>query len=197
MDWFVFLRILSGMLMIAGYLPTMWETVHKKCAPLNKATCIVWMIFDGITFFAMCFAGTATLQIGACACMNVILVGLAFRYGATKWNRIEIVCLAVAACGLVLWLTTGNPNFGMTCSLAAMTIGTFPMIKDAWNTPQEFNRIGWTCWVVSNALAILAVPSWEYAHYAQPIGFEITAVIIYVLLWTRPRPDPRKQTPLH
>ncbi len=188
MDWFATIRIMSCLLMIAGYLPAFWQIYHRTCAPLNKATCIVWMVFDGITFFMMLAAGTATLQIGACACMNVILVGMAFGYGSWKWSHTEIVCLGIACIGLALWLTTGNPNFGMTCSLFAMSIGTYPMIKDSWKAPQDFSLPGWTCWVTSNALAIAAVPSWEYTHYAQPIGFEVTAVIIYILLWRRPPP---------
>lgn len=190
MDTFVVLRIVSGIFMILGYLPAMWQIHCKTCAPLNKATCIVWMVFDGITFSAMLFAGTATLQIGACAIMNVILVGMAFRYGTTKWTPIEIICLLVAGLGLVLWATMNNPNAGMTCSLIAMSIGTLPMIVDAWNAPQEFSLVGWTCWVISNALAIVAVPAWEYSHYAQPVCFEITCMIIYVLLWIRMRPAP-------
>ena len=176
--------------MVMGYLPAIWQIYRRTCAPLNKATCIVWAIFDGLTFVFMLDAGTATLQIGACAIMNFILLGMAFGYGTTKWSRIEIVCSCIAGVGLVLWLTTGNPNFGMTCSLMAMSIGTIPMIKDAWNSPQDFSLVGWTCWATSNALAIATVPSWEYAHYAQPVGFEITCVIIYALLWTRPRPHP-------
>ncbi len=195
MDWLVFLRVVSGLLMIAGYLPNMWQVYRKTGDPLNKATLIVWTIFDGITCAAMIAAGTATFQICACGIMNVILLGMSLRYGTTKWSRIDVVCLAIAGLGLVLWLTTDNPNLGMTCSLLAMTIGTIPMIKDAWNAPQGFSFWGWTCWFASNALAIATVPVWEFAHYAQPIGFEFTTTIVYVLLWTRPRPVPQKQDP--
>lgn len=129
--------------------------------------------------------------------MNVVLVILVIRYSTLAWSWVEYLCLALACLGLSIWLVWGNTSLGMTCSLIAMCIGTFPMVKDAWNAPHEFSLLGWMFWVLSSALALVAVDAWEYSHYAQPLYFLVMCLIVWILLLIRPlwlpprRTDPR------
>lgn len=180
------LTIVAGVLFVLGFGPYIRAIVRRETVP-SKTSWLIWASLDSITLVGMFFAGSMNGQIiGAVAGAWAIVV-LAFNYGKSGWTRLDKFCLGGAVLGIVLWVTTSNPLFGIVISQSVVLLAALPTFVSAWKGTED--RVAWTIFWLSCVCAMLAIPQWTFADAFQPSVFFAIETIVVAILYFKPRPQ--------
>ncbi|MGH9439258.1 MAG: hypothetical protein ACRD22_15525 [Terriglobia bacterium] len=180
------LSVVSGVLFVIGFIPYVRAIVRRKAQPA-KVTWLVWSILNVVSFAGMLVKHAMIGQMAAVLFCSIIAAVLTQKYGVPGWSRLDKVCLAGAAVGIILWVSFSNPVLGILTSLIATFLGGIPNFVLAWHDPGKEDRTTWTILWVSCVVAVIAIPRFTLAEAAQPITFLMIENIMVFLLYTRPR----------
>lgn len=172
---------LSGLLFIVGFIPYIHKILRKKTKPV-KVTWIIWATLDTIILFGMIFERVINgLIIGAVISGWTVAI-LSLKYGLRGWNALDKFYLVGAILGIILWQIFNSPVLGIIISLCVMFIGSIPTFVSAWKTPDHEDKLTWTIFWFSSALAVVAISQWTLADITQPITFLlIDTIMLYIL----------------
>ncbi len=176
--------VVSGVLFVAGFVPYIRAILRGETKPA-KASWIIWATLDYIVLAGMIAEKTVNGQILGAVIGATIVIGLAMKYGASGWTKVDIFCLAGAVLGIILWLIFSNPVFGIMTSCTVAFIGSFPTFISAWKDPSLEDKVAWTIFWLSCVCAMIAIPKLTLADAAQPTTFFAIESIMMVILYTR------------
>jgi len=179
------LFVLSGILFIAGFVPYIISILHKETKPA-KASWIIWVALDTITFAGMLVKETANGQIIGAVIGGWLTVILALKYGISGWSKLDKFCLGGAILGIVLWQTFDDPVLGILTSQGATFLGSIPTFLSAWKDPSRENKFAWTIFFASCVCAVIAIPHWTLADATQPITFFVVESTMMYILFIQP-----------
>lgn len=175
------ISVIAGMLFVVGFVPYIRAILRKETRPA-KASWIIWASLDYIVLAGMIVKKTVNGQILGAVIGATIVIGLAMKYGASGWKKIDIFCLAGAILGIALWMISSDPVFGIMTSCIVAFIGSFPAFISAWEDPSREDKLAWTIFWISCVCAMIAIPKWTLADAAQPVTFfMIETVMMYIL----------------
>ncbi len=180
------LSIVSGMLLVFGYVPYFRAILRKTMQP-TKSTWIIWTMLDSIAFAGMYSKHILNWQITCSVVCTLATMLLAFKYGLPGWDWAEKTCIVIAASSIALWLIFDNPVLGITMSMTGLAAGAIPTFLHSWVNPARENRTSWTIGWFGCAVAIFAIPQWTLAHAVQPIAFITIQTIAMYILYFSPR----------
>lgn len=180
-----FLQWIAGLLVITAFVPY-GLAIHRKQTVPMKASWLIWLVLDSVTFAGMYAADAVNGQILGAVVGGWIIVFLAFKHGEAGWTKLDKFCLAGAALGIALWQIFDNPLLGITTSLSVLFLGAIPTFVSAWKDPRRENKAGWVIFWLSCVFTTAAIPEWTFADVAQPIVFLlINSTMMFILF--RPR----------
>ncbi len=181
------LNTLAGLLAIAAYVPYVRAILRRQTKP-SKATWLIWMTLSMLTAGGMYQAGALNAQITVIGLGDILIVLLAFRYGAPGWSRLDRMCMTGAVVGIGSWATTRNPLVAVSIGLSVTVIGSIPTIVKTWHRPEQEDPVAYSLMALSCIAQIAALPvAWTIADIAQPVVFAMTASSILLLILVRPR----------
>jgi hypothetical protein len=151
-----------------------------------KASWIIWMSLDLITFTGMAMRSAVNGLIVGAVIGATIVTALAFKYGASGWTRLDRACLSGAVLAIGLWWMFDSPEAGILTSACAILVGSLPTWASAWKNPHGENKLAWTLFWVSCVFGIVAIPQWTIADAAQPMTFFIVESVMMLILFIRP-----------
>ncbi len=186
------LTIAAGVLFLLGFLPYIRAILRRETVP-SKASWLIWAGLDTITVLGMLFAGSLNGQIFGAVAGAWVTTALALKYGSAGWTRLDKLCLGGAVLGIVLWLTTSNPLFGIVISQTVVLLGAVPTVTSAWKDPSQEDRFSWTVWWVSCVCAMFAIPQWTFKDAFQPSVFFLIETTMVAILYLKPRLMPAPQ----
>ncbi|MFA6050511.1 MAG: hypothetical protein WC761_04930 [Candidatus Paceibacterota bacterium] len=189
-----FLSLVAGVLFVIAFFPYGKAILSTKKLPSGhpdkvepaKVSWIIWAVLDTLTLIGMWIKHAVNGQIIAAAFGAWVIVILAVKYGASKWTKLDKVCLCGAFTSIALMYV--NPVFALVASLSATFVGAIPTFQSAWNNPAKEDKLAWTIFWVSCLIALCAVPQWTMADAGQPITFTLIETIIVLLLYIKVRP---------
>ncbi len=180
--------VLSGVFLIIGFIPYIkYIIVNRHSAFLGKpkkASWLIWASNDSIILIGMIVASSWNIQIASAVLCAVTVTILAFLYGERGWKKIDIVCGVAAVAGVALSFYFNDETIAIVASNIVLIIGAIPTFISTVEDPSRENRAAWGWWSLSCVCALLAVPKWDLANYAQPVTFTIIDVSELILLWT-------------
>jgi hypothetical protein len=181
------LSLLAGLLNIGGIVPYIAAILsrHKKSEP-SIASWLVWAILDCIVLLGMLNKHTANGLIIVSALGSCSIFLLSLKFGFIHWTKIEIASLIGAGIGIILWIISGDSNFGIAACLGANLIAAFPTFKSAWYNPEKENRPAWTIFWIASLVCIAAIRHLTFADAAQPICFALDRTVMMFILYLRP-----------
>ena len=177
---------LAGLLFVAGFVPYIRAILRGETKP-SKASWIIWATLDTITIAGMYAKSAVNGQMIGVVLGAWVIVALCLKYGAPGWTRLDMICLAGAVLGIVLWQVFSNPVLGIVTSLSVELIGSIPTFVSAWKDPGREDKLAWTIFWVSCVCAMIAIPHVTWEDAAQPTTFFAIESVMMLILYFRER----------
>jgi hypothetical protein len=126
----------SGALIIISAIPYIRDIFLLKTKP-ERATWLIWSVLLLIAFFAqLAEGGTWSLITTAIDCLIVIIIFiLSIKYGMGGTTKLDIVALAGAGIGLIVWYLTNEPLFALLITIFIDSLGGMLTIVKTYKEP--------------------------------------------------------------
>jgi hypothetical protein len=102
------------------------------------------------------------------------------------WAKTDLICLAVALFGIILWKTTDNPSLALYCSIGADLTGMIPAIIKTYRLPDTEIWQFYLLDVFAAFFSLLALTIWNIQGFSYPIYIFVINLVM-VLLVLRPK----------
>jgi len=190
---FVILGAVIGSIGAALYLR---DTVRGVTQP-NRVTWLMWAIAPLLAFAAEVHAGVGlrslmTFVVG----FGPLLIFLAsFRNPASAWElrRLDYVCGALSAAGLVAWLVTSHGTVAIAASIAADALAAVPTLRKSWRSPETETAAAYFAASLNAGITLLTVSEVTTAVVAFPIYILVIATLETILIASRLGPRLRQR----
>ena len=186
------LGVFSGALLIAGYIPYIYEVIRKTSVP-NRASWFIWSLSTVVLFFGAKETGTHdAIWVPLADAVGCTLIFLfAIPLGVGGWSKTDRISLVICLASLALWWYTGNALVALLANLVVYVSGYVPTIKKAWDMPGKESRMAWSFFffgVVFNLVAVALGTDTGFAVWIYPIVLVFTVGTLYAILWKKPKP---------
>ena len=187
----------SGALLIAGYLPYMYEVLKKKATP-NRMSWFIWSLSTATILFGV--FGTGTTEAiwvpiaDAVGCFLIFI--LALRFGVGGWTFTDRISLAICIASLLIWWLTGSALVALLMNLCIYVSGYVPTIKKALKDPTSESRTAWGMFfagVLLNLLTVAIGTDTGFAVWLYPITLVVVVGTLFAILCFK-KPAPSKAT---
>lgn len=128
-------------------------------------------------------AGVLMLMTGV-ECAMVVVLGI--RHGDRTLEKFDVLCLAGAGVGLVVWLVSRSSELAVTMTVLVDLAATLPTIRHAWRQPYEETLSTYLIYTASNILTLLVVDFRSYTGAAYPIYIFLADLTVAALLLVSP-----------
>lgn len=128
---------------------------------------------------AIWLAVASTLQ-------SILIFTLSIKRGMGGWAKVDLLCLAIALFGIVLWRTTSNPILALYAAIAADFIGMIPALIKTYRFPNTEIWAFYLLDVFAAMFTLLALKVWSLQEFSYPVYIMIINLCM-VLLIVRPR----------
>ncbi len=166
--------ILAGFLALIQFVPYIRDILRRKTKP-ERASWVIWTALSGVIFASQAAkGGGASLWMSAAQGLgNLIILILAFKFGAGGFSRRDHTALALATIGLILWGVTKEPTVALVIAIAVDAIGATLTIIKAYHDPESETMSTWILSDLSGLFSALAVGEASFALLAYPIYVSI------------------------
>ncbi|HSX19395.1 MAG TPA: hypothetical protein VLE91_04695, partial [Candidatus Saccharimonadales bacterium] len=164
------------------------RAILKGEAKPHRTTRFV-LLLDTCLSTAALFAQHDTVAIwlsGVSALQAVFIFALCIKHGMGGWAKIDLLCLAIALAGIVLWQTTDNPSLALYASIFSDFVGMMPALIKTYYHPETEIVSFFAIDVVAAIFSTLALKSWNIQQSAYPIYIMIINALMVILI-IRPR----------
>lgn len=173
----------AAVLAFVGLVPYVRSILKGETKP-NRASWFIWLVVNASLVASYHSSGATTtiwLNIAYVITTTTIFL-LSLKYGVGGYSRLDIICLAGAAAGLILWWWTNNPVTALYLNVFVDALGFIPTIKKAYLIPDSENRLSWNISTFSNALNVAALTTWEFKIALFPVYNLVFNALIALLL---------------
>ncbi len=151
---------IAAIVEVAQSIPYYVSILRGNTRP-QRASYGIWLSVEAIGISSYIASGaTTTKWMPLISTFNSLVIFiLAFKYGMGGFNKLDIVCLILAAIAIALWILTDNPALAVYMSELAAVIGYIPTIKKSYLYPKTESTLSWCMYVVAAALNLFALTS--------------------------------------
>lgn len=181
-----FFGFLSGILLVIGTIPYDRDIFKHKTKP-HRGSFFIWSILGGIAFFTQLAKG-ATWSLflpGTDTIATLSIFVLSIWYGIGGLNKRDIIGLACAAFGLVLWYFTKQPFAALLIAIAVDAVGTVLTLIKTWEEPHSETFSSWLLDALGGLFAALAVGKLSLVLLIYPIYIFIANASIDIVMFIR------------
>lgn len=165
--------------MYAMYIPTIiWSTTRP-----TVSTWACWLFMDVVVLGGMYYTQegmTAQLQAYTIGTALIVLTCIV-RRAALGWKWYDTLCTALTIATGVLSVVAGNAYLAVGLGLAAMVIGSGPLLINNWRAPEHEPLLAWLCNLVGATAAVLAVEHWTLANVSEPVFLALSIAFNIVI----------------
>lgn len=178
---FIILGVVLGFL---GSLSYVVDTLKGRVRP-NRVSWFMWALAPLIAFSAEIQQGVGlhallTFSVG----FSPLLVFIAsFFNKKAQWKitKFDIWCGVLSLIGLSMWAFTRVGNIAIFFAILADGLAAIPTIIKSYKAPETESWMVFFLGFVSSGITLLAIKTWDFAHYGFP-AYIFTITAIFVLL---------------
>jgi len=181
-----YLGIIAGILLIAGYIPYIYEVLKGTDIP-NRASWFIWALSTTTIFFGVHETGTTEAiwvpVADAIGCTLIFLFSI--KLGVGGWSKTDKISLLVCVASLAVWALTGNAIIALVSNLLIYVSGYIPTIKKSIKNPEQESLTAWTFFligVVLNLVTVIIGTDTGFAVWLYPIVLVATVGTLYYFL---------------
>lgn len=177
--------IIGAFINFCGLLSYLADTVKGKVKP-NRVTWFLWTLIPFIAFFAQIKQGVGlTSLITFTAGFGPLTIFAAsFINKKSFWNirPLDIICGLISVLGVFLWFLTNNANLAILFSIIADGAAGLPTVIKAYRAPETENYLAFLLAAVSAIITLLAINTWDFAHFAFPLYIFLICTLLFILI---------------
>jgi hypothetical protein len=181
--------IISGVFLIVGYIPYIYEVLRGSGTP-NRASWFIWCLSTVIILFGVHQTGTNEAiwvpVADAIGCTSIFILSI-FR-GVGGWSKTDRISLVICAASLLVWWYTGDVLIALFANLLIYVSGYIPTIKKSVRNPKGESLVAWTYFfigVLLNLLTVIIGTDEGFAVWLYPIVLVATVGTLYYFLIRR------------
>jgi len=181
-----YLGIIAGILLIAGYIPYIYEVLKGTDIP-NRASWFIWALSTTTIFFGVHETGTIEAiwvpVADAIVCTLIFLFSI--KLGVGGWSKTDKISLLVCVASLAVWALTGNAIIALVSNLLIYVSGYIPTIKKSIKNPEQESLTAWTFFligVVLNLVTVIIGTDTGFAVWLYTIVLVATVGTLYYFL---------------
>src|SRR5262245_13093780 len=143
-SWRSLLAPLAGALTMVCVVPYLLDTVRGTTKP-QRMSWFVFSVMAGIASVSQFAAGAsagAWLTAGAAVGFGAVFI-VSLPHGEGGFRPADLSVLAVAAAGLVLWATTGDPLTALLAIVVAEVAAIMLTVTKAYRAPETETSSAW------------------------------------------------------
>ncbi len=163
--------------------------ILKGEAKPHRTTRFVVLLIELLTVATLYAQGntTAIYLSGIYTICSLVLFALSIKYGMGGWEKSDLVCLAIAVLGIVMWKLTNNPLLGLCFSIAADFAGCVPALIKTYRYPETevwtFYGIG----LLAIVFNMMAIEKWTFGEYIYPVYIAVINIVMLYFILGRTR----------
>lgn len=180
------MNMFSCFFALLGFVPYIWAILKGQTAP-SPVSWAIWLSVDILALLAMKKEkSSSTGQLTGCIFGAFIVTVLSMIFGKPAMGYVELISIAGAVTGVILWKTTGSAITAIVCTQLAIFAGAIPTFMGAYEDPSKEDPIAWSIWTLSCVFALLAIKKWNFADALQPLNFTVIEVTMLILIFVKP-----------
>lgn len=175
---------ISSILALISPLIYAQSIVKGKVKP-HRTTRLVLLIITTLATASLFVQGNtvAVWLAGVSMLQSIVIFTLSIKRGMGGWSPIDLLCLAIALIGIILWKTTNNPEVALVASLVADFTGMIPAIIKTYHFPETEDWRFFGLDTLAGLFTIMAVSTRTWQEYAFPLYiFLINTVMVCLIL---------------
>ena len=177
------LGVFAGILSLIANIPYIIDTIKGKTKPHR----VTWGIFFllNLIFLANQLAAGATSSIWlvvAFATSTFIVFSLSVKLGIGGTSRLDILVLAGAMIGVVIWQLLDAPVASIIANLTVAAIASIPTYKKAWAHPETETTISYSVGAIAAAMSAISVGKLDFVLLLLPVYSVVYQSSIAVIL---------------
>lgn len=161
-DYKVLCALGASLIGIYSYAPYI-VSILKGIAKPHVYTWGIWTVTQSIAAAGVWSGHGGWTAIGlAVGCILLALITvLAAIYGTRDITLFDTLLLVMAFFGVALYFATSNPLYSVLVASFVDMIGYIPTLRKTWHAPATEPPVMWLLWVLSTALALLGLQSYN------------------------------------
>jgi hypothetical protein len=180
---FAVLGILSAVLFIVGDTPYLIDTLKGKTKPHRVGWGIVTLL--NAIGFANQYASGATNSLwlfGGGAAMTGLIFLASLEYGMGGGTRLDWLCLAAGAVGVILWVLLKSPIYSILANILADVAALVPTFLKAIKYPETETKVAWLIAAFSSVLSTISVGRLDWQLLILPgVAIPLEGSMVYIL----------------
>jgi hypothetical protein len=177
------LGYIAGFLGLVANVPYIIDTLRGKTKP-HRISWAVFLLMNLVNLANQVASGASSslwVIVGFSISQFVIVI-LAAKRGVGGLAKLDILCLAGAILGIVLWLYFKTPMVSIVCNIIAATIALVPTLLKAYIAPKTETKATWLLGGIGALLAALSVGSLNLSLLLFPLYSAMAQLAVYALL---------------
>lgn len=182
------LGVTSALVVFTAYIPYAVDIIRGKVVPARSARIMLTLLLI-VTLFQQQSLGSGwamAVTVGETIGALGILV-LSLKRGIGGLTRLDIICYALLAVSVGLWLKTDNALLAIHITIIADTVAFLPTMVKTWHFPKSETPLFFTIGATMPLLSILAEGNYTYAVMLFPLYLaainSLEVALIYRSKW--------------
>ncbi len=183
------LGFISGIFLIAGYLPYVYEVLKKTTRP-SRVSWFIWSLSTVIILIGVASTGTHEAiwvpVADAVGCFVIFILSIFLGVGG--WSRTDKISLVICAVSIFTIWKTGDTLLALIMNLLIYASGYIPTIKKSLIDPRSESLSAWTFFLVGVLLNLITVAistDRGFAVWLYPVVLVSTVGTLYLVLMRR------------
>jgi hypothetical protein len=180
--------IVAGLANLAGFIAYIRDIFRHKTRP-ERAMWWIYSVLFMVLWAAQLSAGATWLLISTATYVitTLCIAILSLRYGYGSFHARDVISLAVAALGLLLWRATNDPLLAILMVVVVDLAGFWLTLFKTWQAPHSETLFAWQLALVSAVFGLLSVSSWRFSLIVYPLyAIVADALLIWIIVYRRP-----------
>jgi hypothetical protein len=184
--------VVSGVLQALACVPYVRDILAGKTKP-HRGTWAIWCTLSLIVLLSQRADGGARSLLMAVAQLlgTLLILLLSIRRGVGGTSRIEILLLAIAACGVVGWYVAGDPTIATLCVVLSDFVAVVMMMPKTYADPYSETLSAYVLSALSGLCALVAVGSLDFGLVVYPAYIVCADVAVAVVVLAQRPQIPR------
>jgi hypothetical protein len=179
---FIYVGVILNFIGGVGYLI---DTLKGKTKP-NKVTWFFWALAPLIAFAAQIQQGVGlsawmTFSVGFSPLL-IFIASFINKQSEWKLTKFDLICGALALCGLILWSLTRVGNLAIIFSILADLLAATPTFLKAWKAPETESSLIYLLSGINGLIALLTLTAWTFEYYGFPLYILLFNIVFYPLI---------------
>jgi len=161
--------IVSGLLQALACVPYVRDILAGKTTPHRGTWAICCTLSLIVLLSQRADGGEWSLLMAVSQLLGTSLILLlSIRRGVGGRSRLDILLLAIAACGVVGWYVAGDPTIATLCVVLSDLVAVVMMMPKTYADPYSETLSAYVMSALSGACALVAVGSLDFGLIVYP-----------------------------